>query len=110
MPDDKKDPLLKPPAAAPTAAATATTTTTHPAATMPVASPHVVAAQQPAPDVSALVSALRAVASGPSVNLEPPASHEIREGGQFRVNDRLVDAEGKPIKDKDEPAKPEGGA
>jgi hypothetical protein len=46
-----------------------------------------------------VVAALRAAFPGRAPDGVPAPSPEIREGGLFRVRGRMVDADGKPIKD-----------
>jgi hypothetical protein len=75
MPDDKNMPI-KPDALRPDAPAPA-----------------------PAAPANELVAALRTALAPARDQGAPPPSTEIRAGGKFRVGDRVVDAEGNPIKD-----------
>jgi hypothetical protein len=88
MPDDKNMPI-KPDALRPDAPAPAGATTTPPPAPAPA----------PAAPANELVAALRTALAPARDQGAPPPSTEIRAGGKFRVGDRVVDAEGNPIKD-----------
>jgi hypothetical protein len=64
---------------------------------------------QPQVGVDALAQALRqAMRSDPHLPADtpPPPSTTIRPGGMFRVNDRLVDAEGRPVDPNKPPTPP----
>lgn len=53
--------------------------------------------------LATIASSLSSIANqAQATQAAPPPSTETRPGGKFRVNDQLVDAEGRPIKDEDD--------